>query len=280
MISAHTPLAFEAQPSFMAERELQIDKIAQSLLFAARMMRPPVDSRELVVEPTLDPTRHVLDLGALPEHDLTDDAVFSYYTERGIMDNPLVRKEFGLPRTIGELNDRYVTAVSMAGLVLLHERGRVTVNMLDSPLVDEPYKEARNLGVNAALLPDTRERAWSSFEETVPKLEDYARKKRERILFERSPEYLRKMAERARQDREEQTARFDVVAPNVTPAARSAIRSGERPIASNDTGGYSAEDVNGDIYVVEPDGTRWLSYSAASGLMYFGPDDLIGTHAE
>lgn len=280
MISHYTPLAFEGQPSCMTGRELETDKIAQSLLFAARTMEPRADSREVAVEPTLDPTRHVLDLGALPEHDLTDDAVFSYYTERGIIDNPLVRREFGLPRTIGELNDRYVTAVSMAGLVLLHERGSVTANMLDSPLVDEPYKEARNLGVNAALLPDTRERAWISFEETVPRLEDYARKKRERILFERSPEHLRKVAEQARQDRAEQSARFDVVAPNVTSAARGAIRSGERPVASNDTGGYSAEDVNGDVYVIESDGRRWLSYSAASDLMYFGPDDLIGMHPE
>ena len=31
-----------------------------------------------------------------------------------------------------------------------------------------------------------------------------------------------------------------------------------------------------NVYVIGADGSRWLQYSAASGLSYSGPDDLVG----
>src|SRR5205814_974036 len=46
------------------------------------------------------------------------------------------------------------------------------------------------------------------------------------------------------------------------------------------SGGRTVEDERGNLYVIEPDGSRWVSYSATSGLSYMGPDDLVGYYNE
>jgi hypothetical protein len=45
-------------------------------------------------------------------------------------------------------------------------------------------------------------------------------------------------------------------------------------------GGRTVEDERGNLYVVEPDGSRWISYSSTSGLSYMGPNDLVGYYSE
>ena len=51
-------------------------------------------------------------------------------------------------------------------------------------------------------------------------------------------------------------------------------------ILSKSEHGSVVEDYEGNIFVVEQDGTRWMSYSVSSGLSYMGPDDYVGYYNE
>lgn len=46
----------------------------------------------------------------------------------------------------------------------------------------------------------------------------------------------------------------------------------------NSDGSSTVRAYNGNEYVVEADGSSWLRYYEMSGLMYDGPDDLVGKH--
>ena len=51
-------------------------------------------------------------------------------------------------------------------------------------------------------------------------------------------------------------------------------------IISGSESGTVVEDYKGNRFFVEPDGSRWISYSASSGLSYMGPDDGLGYYNE
>ncbi|HEY1645851.1 MAG TPA: hypothetical protein VGF75_05785 [Candidatus Saccharimonadales bacterium] len=70
-------------------------------------------------------------------------------------------------------------------------------------------------------------------------------------------------------------------AENVAQVVSQAIRPEEEVLHVGDDGSHSVQDQEGNIWVVEPDGTRWQSYSASSGLSYnSGSSSDPGYYAE
>jgi len=227
-----------------------------------------------VLVPTLDATASTY-LGDPPDE--TKQTADYYFATSTHSFTPPPGPEPEIPRTRGEMMSRITKSAIEASFRELHRSGRLVRRHLETAVKQTAETYAYRAS-HSNFYPQESEikQVWPAVVTQVEKAVEKAHDQADQAALRLTPEYKAWEAmEQARQEAERERE-IEQYAPHATPAAKAAVRYGER-VRSSGSGGIVTRD-GLDEYMVEADGTRWLLRSGRSGLVYSGPNDLLGLH--